>query len=98
MSAFKDYRNTEAGITGAMPNDARKAVAQKIAQVEEAYFKNPSMGDIGDPVTPTPVKTVLTGATPYQIYVFDMTADVSAGVYTFDFVEAAPNTESAAEL
>lgn len=42
----------------------------------------------------TAKKVILTGNTPYKVYVFDLTTVLADATYTFEFVEEVPNVES----
>lgn len=89
-----EHRDVDITISGGpMPLDAYKAITQKVQDVEDTYANNSSTPDIGTPGTQVAVSVVLTGATPYKVYSFDVYADLSAGTYNFAFVEAAPNVD-----
>lgn len=82
-------RNLKISITGDQPLDAFKAITKRIGDIENKYNSNPS--SVTDVTT---AKTVVTGATPYAIYVYTLTTVVATGTYTAVFVEKAPNVES----
>ena len=88
--AITEQRDVEIVITGApMPIDAYKAVIERVAVLEGAYFKNiPAAVDLAA------ASSVFTGTIPFQLYAFDITTDYAGGVYTFDFVEVRPNVDN----
>lgn len=71
----------------AMTADAYKAVIKRVEDLEEKHAKVPQTNF-------TDQAAVLTGATPYKVYSFTVTADFANAIYTFIFVEEAPNVES----
>lgn len=100
LRALTEVRDVDIVITGApMPIDAYDAIVQRVKDLECEYVD--SLDEAGVPqglVDVAAVKSVITGKTPYQIYVFDLTTDFTGGVYTFAFVEKAPNVEAATSL
>ncbi|NRA77251.1 MAG: hypothetical protein HRU18_03500 [Pseudoalteromonas sp.] len=89
MNAYSEFRDVTITITPApFALDGYKAILNKVGELETAYFKDNTLADI------TAGKTLLTGKTPYKVFLFDLTTDLAAGEYTFDFVEVAPNAES----
>lgn len=81
------------GASAAFSPDAYAAVVKRVYEIEAKYNENPaSVADV------TAQKTVLTGNTPYKIFVFDLTTVMATGTYTFLFVEEAPNQEIAASV
>lgn len=105
MSVLQNYRNVTIAFTGgAFPPDAYKAALRRVEQLEELYSKNSSLADLGTPavVDPPaaaiPAVLVLTGTAPYKVYVFEVLADFSAATYAFEFIEEAPNVETATAL
>lgn len=100
LRALTEVRDVNIVITGApMPIDAYDAITRKVKDFEGQYIYSLDEAGVSQGLTDvTAVKSVLTGNTPYQIYVFDLTTDFAGGVYTFAFVEKAPNVESATSL
>ena len=100
LRALTETRDVTITITGApMPIDAYDAITRRVKDLECKYRN--SLDETGTSVgltDVTAVKSVITGNTPYQIYVFDLTTDFAGGVYTFAFVEKAPNVDSATSL
>jgi hypothetical protein len=72
----------------AAPIDAFKAALEVVARMEGQYAKdNSSVSDLTD-------QTVLaTGNLPFQIHVFTVTVDISAGDYIFVYVETVPTSD-----
>ena len=100
MNHITELRDVEIVVSGgAMPIDAMKAVVNKVEQLERQYEN--SLDEAGVPqglVDLAVAKSVLTGTTPFKIYVFDLTTDFAGGVYTFAYVETAPNVETATSI
>jgi len=67
--------------------DGHKAALTRVEQLEAMNDKVPQTDIVA-------ASTVLTGATPYKVYAYTLTVNFTTGVYTFVFVEEAPNVES----
>ena len=92
---FDEIRPVSIGFSTsvAFSPDAYAAVVKRVYELEAKYNENPaSVANV------TAQKTVLTGNTPYKIYVFDLTTVMATGTYTFLFVEEAPNQEIATSV
>lgn len=75
---------------GVLTYEAVEVAIAKVREIEEKYAINPaSVTDI------TAAKVVLTGKTPYKIFVFTATIVKATGAYTFVLDEIAPNIEIA---
>ena len=86
---FDEVRPVKITIAAAISTDAHKAVIKRVEEIEERYNASPtSVADV------TAAKVVLTGNTPYKIFVFNLTTVIATGDYTFAFVKEAPNTEA----
>ena len=72
---------------GNITTDGIKAAVARVDQLEALNDKVAQTNIAGASV-------VLTGATPYKVYAYTLTANFTTGVYTFVFVEEAPNVES----
>jgi len=100
-NAFSEYRdvivqfNLSEGldIVGqtaqeAMSPDAYKAAFNKVAEIEAKYFADStSVVDLSD------VTVVFTGTSRYKLYSFQLTVDISAGLYRFVWNETVPNAD-----
>ena len=77
-------------ITGQVATpDAFKAIFKRIEELEKKYENNnASVANL------TSSKVVVTGNTPFKIYVFTVTSVMSSGTYTIAFVKEAPNNEA----
>lgn len=83
------FGGTELAPAPAMSADAYKAVVKRVEEIEKKYNENSaSVADV------TAKKVILTGNTPYKVYVFDLTTVLANATYTFEFVEEVPNVES----
>lgn len=71
---------------GAVALDGIKAAIKKVDELEKLNA-NVAQSDL------TGVAVVITGATPYAVYAYTLTAAFTTGVYTFVYVEQAPNVE-----
>lgn len=100
MRAFSEVRDVTITVTGApMSIDAYKAINVAVERLEDQYLKSLDENGVSQGLVDlVAVKNVLTGATPYKIYVFDLTTVFANGAYTFDFVEQAPNVDEATSL
>lgn len=100
LRALTEVRDVEIVVTGApMPIDAYDAIVQRVKDLECEYVDSLDEAGVSQGLTDVAaVNSVVTGKTPYQIYVFQLTTDFAGGVYTFAFVEKAPNVESATSL
>lgn len=85
-------RNISVTLTNAMPMDAMKAILKRIDDLETQRFNGATVADI------TAGTAVVTGATPFKVYVFTFTSVMATGTYTAVFEEAAPNVETSTEL
>lgn len=81
-------------ISGAaLTHEAVKAAIAKVQELEDLYVINPTgIADL------TAATAVLTGLTPYKIFVFTLTTVMATGTYTFVLEEIAPNVETSTEL
>jgi hypothetical protein len=94
MRNFQEFRDVTPTITGTLPIEAISAVAQKIYQLEEQYVNSLDEDGVSQGLSDLADATViLTGNTPYKIYVFTLTTTFATGTYAFTFVESAPNVE-----
>ncbi len=96
---LSEPRDISVSITGAVAPEAIGAIGQKIYQLEDQYEK--SLDETGTSQNLTDlaaVNIVLTGNTPFKIYVFELTTTFATGTYAFTFVESAPNVESSTVL
>lgn len=94
MSAFKEVRDVIIkydAVAVAFPIDAYASIAAKVREIEDRHVLV-AQTDL------TASKIVLTGRTPYKIYVFDITSVMATGTYTFEFQEVAPNVDEATTL
>lgn len=94
MSAFSEIRDVIIkydAVPVAFPIDGYAAVVNKVREIEEKHAQ------VAQPDL-TAAKVVLTGRTPYKIYVFDLTSVMATGTYTFEFQEVAPNVDAATTL
>lgn len=83
------FGGTELAPAPAMSADAYKAVVKRVEEIEKKYNENSaSVVDV------TAKKVILTGNTPYKVYVFDLTTVLATATYTFEFVEEVHNVES----
>jgi hypothetical protein len=90
-NAYSAFRNVIISYTAdeAMPIDAYKAVLGFVETNESKYSRDTnSVGDL------TNVATPLTGTSRFDLHVFNVTVDISAATYTFDYVETVPNADS----
>lgn len=72
----------------AAPVDAFKAAMGFVEENEGKYaLDNTAVGDL------SAASVILTGTTPYQIHVFTVTTDISAGDYIFIYVETVPTVD-----
>lgn len=78
---------------GVLTYEAVEAAIGKVREIESALVVNPSLV-----VDLTADKMVLTGKTPYKIFVFTATITKATGTYTFVLDEIAPNVELATTL
>jgi len=98
-NAFSEYRdvivqfNLSEGldIVGqtaqeAMSIDAYKAALNKVADIEAKYA-----ADSTSVVDLAAVNVVMTGTSRYKLYSFNLTLDISAGLYRFVWIETVPN-------
>ena len=95
-----EVRDVTIVIRGApMPIDAYKAVNTKVEQLESQYLNSLDEDGVSQNLVDlAAAKSVITGATPFKVYVFDLTTDFAAGTYTFAYGETAPNVETATTL
>ena len=71
----------------AMSLDAYKAAVNKVAEIEAQYaVDNTAVADLSD------VTLVFTGASRYKLYSFQLTLDISVGLYRFVWNETVPNS------
>lgn len=77
----------------ALTYEAAEVAIAKVREIENLYAVNP------DAVTDlTAATVVLTGKTPYKIFVFTVTSVKATGAYDFALEEIAPNVETSTEL
>jgi hypothetical protein len=77
-----EFGGTELDSAPAMSTDAYKAVVKRVEEIEKKYNEYPdSVVDVTD------AKVILTGYTPYTVYVFNLTTVLSNATYKFEFVE-----------
>jgi hypothetical protein len=97
MRNFQEFRDVTPTITGTLPIEAISAVAEKIYKLEEQYINSLDENGVSQGlVNLAGATTILTGNTPYKIYVFTLTTTFATGTYAFTFVESAPNIENIA--
>lgn len=82
-------RNITVTLTGAMPPDAINAIMKRIKELETDRANGKTVADV------TAVKAVVTGQTPFKVYVFTFTSVMASGAYTCVYVKSAPNAENA---
>ena len=71
----------------AMSLDAYKAAVNKVAEIEAQYaVDNTAVADLSD------VTLVFTGTSRYKLYSFQLTLDISVGLYRFVWNETVPNS------
>ena len=91
MSNLDKGRNVEIDFSfsgaGGTKIDGIKAALNKVEELEALNDKIPQTNLSGRTV-------VLTGATPYKVYAFSITANFTTGIYRIEFIEEAPNVES----
>jgi hypothetical protein len=89
-----DTRVVTLAITGAaLTYEALEVAVAKVREMEQLYAVNPSA------VTNlTGATLVLTGKTPYKVFIFEVTTVKATGAYTFECTEIAPNVETATTL
>lgn len=89
-----DTRVITLEITGAaLTYEAVEVAAAKIREIEALYAVNPTaVTDL------TAATVVLTGKTPYKVFIFEVTSVKATGAYEFECLEVAPNTETSTEL
>jgi len=92
ISEFRDVTITNGDP---QPLDAAKAFVKKVEQLEAQYVNSLDADGNSDLDNLDNVVTVLTGATPYKVYVVELTADFAAGAYGAKYLETAPNVEKA---
>ena len=86
---FDEVRPVKITIATAISTDAHKAVIHRVEKLEAMYDADPaSVTDV------TAQKVVLTGNTPYKIFVFNLTLVIATGDYTFAYVKENPNVEA----
>ena len=90
MSALVEPRGVALTLTNAMTVDAIRAVTERILSLEAQYA-----ADSGSVADLTAAVSVLTGKTPFKVYVFTVTSVMATGTYTFVFEEEAANVETA---
>lgn len=78
--------------TGLTP-DAIEAAVADMRQLEELYAVN-----TGAVTNYTDATRVLTGKTPYKVYVFTASLTKASGAYVYELIEVAPNVETSTEL
>jgi len=99
LRALTEVRDITLTITGVTSIDALDAVSDTLKDLECQYVNSLDDAGVTQGLTDlAAAKTVITGKTPYNIYVFDVTTDFAGGVYTFAFVEKANNVEEATSL
>lgn len=99
MNAFSQTRDITPVITGTFPIEALGAIQQKIYALEDQYTKSLDASGVSQNLDDiTGATTVITGKTPYQIFVFTLDVVFATGTYTFAFEEKAPNVETATTL
>lgn len=91
---FGNVRNVDVRFSQvSKPMDAYKAALKRVDELEAKYEANPSsLTDL------TAATVVLTGNTAYKVHVFQLTTNFATGVYNFNYIESAPNTESIVEV
>lgn len=98
MRHLSEFRDVTVTNVDPQPLDAQKAVVNKVAQLEAQYENSLDEDGNSDLVDLADAITVLTGTTPYKIYVVAITTDFASGTYEFKYLETAPNVESSATL
>ncbi len=100
LPMFSEVRDIDIAITGApMPIDAYSSIIREVQNLECKYLNSLDVDGVSQGlVDVTAIKTAITGKLNSQLYVFDLTTDFAGGVYTFAFIEKAPNVESATSL
>lgn len=93
MPAYTEFRNVIFALTYAapatnLPIDAIFAASTSIRETEQKYAFNEN-----EVVDLTNQRVVLTGRHPYQVHVFNLTLDISAGSYAYEYVETVPTVE-----
>ena len=74
-------------VQRAMSLDAHKAAINKVAEIEAEYAAdNTAVADLSD------VTLVFTGTSRYKLYSFQLTLDISEGLYKFVWNETVPNS------
>lgn len=89
--AFTDIRDvivTFENSAGAMSPDAFKAAINKVEEIENLFFQDPTFQNL------TGVTTVMTGTSRYKLYSFELTTTLSTATYDFTYLETVPNVES----
>lgn len=88
ITEFRDVQVTF--VAGVQPIDGYKACLRKVEELEARYNKdNSSVSDL------TAEGILLTGAQNFKTYLYNLTLDILAGTYQFDFqgVRQADGTE-----
>mgnify|MGYP003402218164 FL=1 len=81
-------RNISITVTGSCTPDAYKALIRRIEDMEVKYSTNTSsVSDV------TAASAVVTGTTPFKIYVFTLTSVMATGTYTAVYAGDAPSNE-----
>lgn len=99
MMHLSELRDVTPVITGTFPIEALGSIKQKIYDLENQYQNSLDTNGVSQNLDDIAgANVVLTGNTPYQIYVFTLDTVFATGTYTFAFVEKAPNVETASNL
>ena len=72
---------------GSVAADGIKAAIKRVESLEKLH-SSVAQGDLTNAVV------VLTGSTPYAVYSYTLTSNMTTAVYTFTYVETAPNVEN----
>ena len=70
------------------PIDAYKAAMVKVEEIESVYATTGAFTDLAG------ASVLVTGTTPYQVHVFELTTTIADAEYQFIYVETVPNAES----
>lgn len=99
MNFLSQVRDITPVITGTFPIEALGAIQQRIYALEDQYAKSLDASGVSQGLVDIAgATTVLTGKTPYKIFVFTLDVAFATGTYTFAFEETAPNVETATTL
>lgn len=92
-SALREIVFVIASGTADLTYEAVEAAIARVRKIEEVYAVNPAaVTDL------TAATVVLTGKTPFKVFIFTATTVKATGSYTFALEEVAPNVETSTVL